>query len=112
MYDKTTEIWKLIDFNLAIDLETDLMRCFEAGVGTRGFMAPEVIFPQEDIGYGCKADIFSFGKTVEYDVNMLLRQSHAFCKQDVQLFDFVISLCLRDETSRPSALELKQKFKT
>ncbi len=61
MRDDTGRV-KIIDFNLAVELKPGT-RCFDAEVGTGGFIAPEVD-RMTSYGYDCKADVYSLGQTI------------------------------------------------
>lgn len=70
--------WVLIDFGLCKRNEEGT--CHTKGVGTEGYMAPEV-FRSGDEAYDCKSDVFSLGLTIIHVVlsttDFVARTSHA-----------------------------------
>jgi serine/threonine protein kinase len=108
MYHPSKLVWKVIDMNAAVEVLPDTnYRCYDRGVGTKGFMAPEVIHPP-GFGYGFKVDIFSLGKTLEYDLRILKSLNpNSIMRTKLDSLENIAAKCVNiEETLRPTAAEL------
>ncbi len=80
---------KIVDFDLAKELKQEKgFKAFGEGVGTTGFIAPEVLKVDPKVGYDFKADIYSYGKTLEkiFGDNVSCPSKHVvadFCSEPV-----------------------------
>jgi serine/threonine protein kinase len=103
LFDRKNWCWKLLDFDLATQLlAKNNFLSFTEGVGTTGFIAPEVETVTE--GYNYKADVWSLGKSVQTTIQSL--KKNPCHKKAGEIEKFINRSLTVDPSCRPTASQL------